>query len=67
VARKASSENQWHEEEWDGDIDPDEQVDRLVTHAPGTTTGNKRESGWRRLERYREEKQLKARLREVYD
>jgi len=67
MARKAKKEQEWRDDDWEDDASPDEQVEQLLDVVSPNRDAVKRESSWRRIERYREDKQLQDRLREVYD
>lgn len=62
---KKTEGSAFSETDWEIDLALDEQLDRMLATVSGDST--KRESGWRRIERYREEKLLQDRLREVYE
>ena len=65
MARKKGESSSFIESDWEVDASLDDQLDNLLSSVSGG--GIKRESGWRRVERYREDKQLQERLREVYE
>lgn len=65
MARKKSEASSFIESDWDVDNSLDDQLDNLLATISGG--GVKRESGWRRVERYREDKQLQERLRDFYE
>ena len=65
MARKKGESSSFIESDWEVDASLDDQLDNLLSSVSGG--GTKRESGRRRVERYREDKQLQERLREVYE
>lgn len=65
MARKKSEASSFIESDWEVDSSLDDQIANLL--ATISSGGVKRESGWRRVERYREDKQLQERLREFYE
>jgi hypothetical protein len=67
MARKADNSGQWQDDNWDNDQFLDEQVERMIESVSTTGVKAQRQSAARRIERYREEKLLQARLREVYE
>ena len=67
MAKKANDSQQWQDDDWDNDVVLDEQMERMIETVSTMDIRAPRQSAARRIERYREEKLLQARLREVYE
>lgn len=67
MAKKSDNSRQWQDDDWDSDTSLDDQVERMIETVSTPGSRPRRQSVARRIERYREDKMLQARLREVYE
>lgn len=67
MAKKSDNNQQWQDDDWDSDTSLDDQVERMIETVATPGSRPRRQSVARRIERYREDKLLQARLREVYE